>query len=951
MANPGWGDLSKKFKANIADAFVAAGGALAPISQQLKVTEKATHYAAEDVAAVARYTHLDQAADAVQMVDGAGGVAKGGFKLFQVMKNPEARAAFTNMVKWAPDAWDTAREMMARRRAFPLEMEEKLKTAQEAKQLIQGVNPVAGNKNCSACAAACYQRFYGKGSSVVTSDYWAKGHDLVDVYNPKLGRMEQAEQWEHRMREAPTRANLEDLFGSKYRAMPGGIQEVAERLQASGHGSSGMFSYNYKGANSGHVVFAANVDGKVILLDGQSGKAIPWEKLPDKDHLECRFMPTPPPPGARPVLGVGHFEPIPHPAPAVQPHGPGGLGTQAGAPAGHGLGTAGSEWGRATPEPPRRPVDAGVKADIETAKRVAGGRDVVTGQPRQVIFKGPMGGAEAGKDYLRRNDAAQFAARKQAEAAEKGQRLQHIAEQQGAHQRPFDEKWKKDMKEADRIDAQHQKEVKQEHKEEHKQKTEQEKTQEHKQAQDKQKTEQDKTQEHKQAQDKQQPKTEQDKTQEHKQAQDKQQPKTEQDKTQEHKQAQDKQQPKTEQDKTQEHKQAQDKQQPKPELDKTQPSKQTQDKQQPKPELDKTQQTKQAQPQQPGQSPEQPGARPPAAGRSGGLSAEERHQMKDDMAHKSGREAGSPQQPGARPPGQQPPQPGANQPQQPAQSPPQTGTQPSAAGQRPSQQAAPPRQPQQPGESPQQPRARPPAAGPSAEERQKFKEAARAKSGRRPQPDANQPPQPGQSPSQTGTQPSAAGQRPPHQATPTPQQQQPGQSPSQTATQPSAAGQRPPHQATPPTQQQQPGQSPTQTATQPSAAGQRPSQQAAPPRQPQQPGQSPTQPGTQPSAAGQRPSQQAAPPRQPQQPGQSPTQTGTQPSAAGQRPSQQAAPPPRQPQQPGQSPTQTATQPSAAEQPPSQQAAPPPRQPQHPGQSPTQPGTQPSAAGQRPSQQ
>src|ERR1039457_4974434 len=121
MAKGGWGDLANQFKANIRNALKAADNSLAPASKELKITEMATHYAAEDVAAVARYTHIDQVADAVQTVEGAGGVAKGGIKLFQVMKNPEARAALTNMVKRAPDAWDIAKQMNARTSAFRAE--------------------------------------------------------------------------------------------------------------------------------------------------------------------------------------------------------------------------------------------------------------------------------------------------------------------------------------------------------------------------------------------------------------------------------------------------------------------------------------------------------------------------------------------------------------------------------------------------------------------------------------------------------------------------------------------------------------------------------------------------------------------------------------------------------------------------------------------------------------
>src|SRR6185295_15128621 len=108
------------------------------------------------------------------------------------------------------------------------------------------------------------------------------------------------------MREAPKRSDLEDLFGCKYQEMPGGVKQVAEQLKAgdpNGHGMCGMFSYNYPGGKNGHVVFAANVDGRVILMDGQNGKAIPWDRLPDMDKLECRFMQTPAPPGKTPVLG------------------------------------------------------------------------------------------------------------------------------------------------------------------------------------------------------------------------------------------------------------------------------------------------------------------------------------------------------------------------------------------------------------------------------------------------------------------------------------------------------------------------------------------------------------------------------------------------------------------------------------------------------------------------
>src|SRR5262249_53738105 len=96
-------DLMKEFRLKIRDALVAADRSLDPISHQLKVTEMGTRFAAQDLEAVAKYTHLDQVADAVQTVDGAGALAKGGWKVVQVMKNPEARAAFVKAVREAPE--------------------------------------------------------------------------------------------------------------------------------------------------------------------------------------------------------------------------------------------------------------------------------------------------------------------------------------------------------------------------------------------------------------------------------------------------------------------------------------------------------------------------------------------------------------------------------------------------------------------------------------------------------------------------------------------------------------------------------------------------------------------------------------------------------------------------------------------------------------------------------
>ncbi|HLK65497.1 MAG TPA: toxin glutamine deamidase domain-containing protein [Bryobacteraceae bacterium] len=289
----------------------------------------------------AKDSGLEDTANAVQMAEGGVWVWKGGVKVFQTLKNPEVRAALANTFKRAPDAAETWQQMKTRMSAFKGAQNEQraaeaVKVAQspavqqaekgsadhvkdlmamrrealtnkitdDANRLLEKIHPDRkpgwltkeglpdprrkNPTNCHSCTVATYFKFHGK-DVIAASDHLPLEDEAMEKF---------------------FQARLGPAHKPEFQKMDGGIGEIIKKLEDGKHGDCGVIGYNHPGRRSGHVLFAANVNGRVVLMDGQAGRVLNLHEVSGK--LDYIYMELPPPhPGAEPVIGI----PVPPPVP------------------------------------------------------------------------------------------------------------------------------------------------------------------------------------------------------------------------------------------------------------------------------------------------------------------------------------------------------------------------------------------------------------------------------------------------------------------------------------------------------------------------------------------------------------------------------------------------------------------------------------------------------------
>ncbi|HTS26639.1 MAG TPA: toxin glutamine deamidase domain-containing protein, partial [Bryobacteraceae bacterium] len=293
---------------------------------------KASRKEADKFERFAKESGLEDTANAVQMVEGGVWVWKGGVKVFQALKNPEVRAALSNVVRRAPDAADTARQITTRMSAFRAAQNEqralvaakalqspaarqaektagdqlshlmamrreagRQKIVDDANQLLQKIhtdrNPGVDPSNCTSCAIATYFKFHGK-NVIASSDHLPKfPHEMEDFFRAKFGPLPHEPGY-------PLAAN-----DPRFKFQDTNIRDVVEQLRNGKHGDCGVLGYSHPTGNGpGHAIFAANVNGHVVFLDGQAGRCLSLQEVSGK--VDYKFLKLPPPEGAKPVIGL-----------------------------------------------------------------------------------------------------------------------------------------------------------------------------------------------------------------------------------------------------------------------------------------------------------------------------------------------------------------------------------------------------------------------------------------------------------------------------------------------------------------------------------------------------------------------------------------------------------------------------------------------------------------------
>ena len=152
------------------------------------------------------------------------------------------------------------------------------RTIGDANKFLHKINADRGQSNCQSCTIATFERFHGR-PVVSTADH-----------------------------APPDDAFMEWYFQSRFRKAEGGLNEVVQHLRDAGPGNTCVLRCQKDGAS--HVMLAANVDGRVILMDGQMGIAMRPQDLPG-NWTKFDYMPTSIPKDAKPVLGLDHPPPPP----------------------------------------------------------------------------------------------------------------------------------------------------------------------------------------------------------------------------------------------------------------------------------------------------------------------------------------------------------------------------------------------------------------------------------------------------------------------------------------------------------------------------------------------------------------------------------------------------------------------------------------------------------------
>ncbi len=257
-----------------------------------------------------------------------------------------------------------------------LESQREVEVSRTAYKSVTGVNPEGGRKNCMSCVMATYNRHHGIPSvalrhpnverlgflqtrlDVIKQDYhldfrkvggpkdilrqmpdsdtgllWCRdpngGERLIQVIKedgqlafrdqagrPVTGREIQGLS-DHKFMPSPIEeygakdidlVNLKNYFQSDWQPVHG-LDDIAAPL--SQEGSSGVLWYAHKDGTA-HVVNVANVDGHIVLMDGQKERLLSARELPDMRVMadgttNYKFMPTPPPHGYEGIAPYGHM--------------------------------------------------------------------------------------------------------------------------------------------------------------------------------------------------------------------------------------------------------------------------------------------------------------------------------------------------------------------------------------------------------------------------------------------------------------------------------------------------------------------------------------------------------------------------------------------------------------------------------------------------------------------